>query len=174
MSADVTKADQASEAALAGPPVGGPAARVANRQGGLAGVLSGPAGRSAGLVVALVLLVVVGIVTAGDRFASPDNALTILRLGATIGVVSVGMTFVISGGGIDLSVGAIVALSSVWATTVATQTMAESDPAAPIRWPTIDFGELTGTESVASPRTERIAFDSELSLARVPVPWAQT
>ena len=31
------------------------------------------------------------------------------------------MTFVIIGGGIDLSVGAIVALASVWATTVATQ-----------------------------------------------------
>ena len=51
--------------------------------------------------------------------------LTILRLAATIGVVSVGMTFVITGGGIDLSVGAIVALSSVWCTTFATQTMAE-------------------------------------------------
>ena len=42
-----------------------------------------------------------------------------------IGVVSIGMTFVIIGGGIDLSVGAIVALASVWATTLATQTMAE-------------------------------------------------
>jgi ribose transport system permease protein len=40
-------------------------------------------------------------------------------------VVSIGMTFVIIGGGIDLSVGAIVALSSVWATTLATQAMAE-------------------------------------------------
>jgi ribose transport system permease protein len=38
-----------------------------------------------------------------------------------IGVVTVGMTFVITSGGIDLSVGAIVALASVWATTVATQ-----------------------------------------------------
>ena len=51
--------------------------------------------------------------------------LTILRLASVIGVVSIGMTFVIIGGGIDLSVGAIVALSSVWSTTVATQTMAE-------------------------------------------------
>jgi ribose transport system permease protein len=48
-----------------------------------------------------------------------------LRLASTIGVVSVGMTFVITGGGIDLSVGAIAALASVWATTLATQTMAE-------------------------------------------------
>lgn len=81
-------------------------------------------GRNAGLVVALVLLCVVGAVTAGDRFASTDNALTILRLAATIGVVSIGMTFVITGGGIDLSVGAILALSSVWCTTLATQTLA--------------------------------------------------
>ena len=55
----------------------------------------------------------------------PTTRSTILRLAATIGVVSIGMTFVIIGGGIDLSVGAIVALSSVWCTTVATQTMAE-------------------------------------------------
>ena len=38
------------------------------------------------------------------------------------------MTFVITGGGIDLSVGAIVALSSVWATTLATQSMARGQP----------------------------------------------
>ena len=36
-------------------------------------------------------------------------------------MVTVGMTFVIIGGGIDLSVGAIVALAGVWCTTVATQ-----------------------------------------------------
>jgi len=82
-------------------------------------------GRNAGLVVALLLICVVGAITAGDRFTSTDNALTIMRLAATIGVVSIGMTFVIIGGGIDLSVGAIVALSSVWCTTVATQQMAQ-------------------------------------------------
>jgi ribose transport system permease protein len=68
---------------------------------------------------------VVGTVTAGDRFADVDNVITILRLAAVIGVVSVGMTFVITGGGIDLSVGAILALASVWCTTVSTQTMAQ-------------------------------------------------
>jgi ribose transport system permease protein len=77
------------------------------------------------LVIALVVLCAVGVITAGDRFADVDNVLTILRLASVIGVVSIGMTFVIIGGGIDLSVGAIVALSSVWATTVATQQMAE-------------------------------------------------
>ena len=91
----------------------------------LAGLLSGSVGRNLGLVIALLLICIVGLATAGDRFGSFDNAMTILRLAAVIGVVSVGMTFVISGGGIDLSVGAIVALASVWATTLATQAMAE-------------------------------------------------
>ncbi len=93
-------------------------------RGGGGGLLSGSVGRNLGLVIALVLLCIAGLVTAGDRFASVDNVLTILRLAAVIGVISVGMTFVIIGGGIDLSVGAIVALSSVWATTLATQAMA--------------------------------------------------
>jgi ribose transport system permease protein len=88
-------------------------------------LLGSPAGRNVGLVVALIILCAVGVATAGSNFASTANVLTILRLAAVIGVVSVGMTFVITGGGIDLSVGAIVALSSVWATTLATQTMAE-------------------------------------------------
>ena len=82
-------------------------------------------GRNLGLVIALVVLCIVGPTTAGDRFGSTDNALTILKLASTIGVVSIGMTFVIIGGGIDLSVGAVAALSSIWCTTVATQTMAE-------------------------------------------------
>ena len=87
--------------------------------------MSGSFGRNLGLVVALLLICAVGVITAGDRFASIDNTLTILRFASTIGVVSIGMTFVITGGGIDLSVGAILALCSVWATTFATQTMAE-------------------------------------------------
>jgi ribose transport system permease protein len=95
------------------------------------------AAHNLGLVVALVLLCAVGIGTAGDRFADIDNVMTILRLAAVIGVVSVGMTFVITGGGIDLSVGAIVALSSVWCTTLATQTMA-----ADIHWSVMAFAAV--------------------------------
>ncbi len=90
---------------------------------GAAEVLRTAGGRNLGLVVALAVLCVVGVITAGERFADPNNIVTILRLAAVIGVVSVGMTFVITGGGIDLSVGAILALSSVWCTTLATQTM---------------------------------------------------
>ncbi|MTD13896.1 ABC transporter permease [Nakamurella sp. YIM 132087] len=85
--------------------------------------LSGPAGRHLGLVAALVALCVIGMITAADRFGTGSNIRTILTLAVVIGVLSVGMTFVIIGGGIDLSVGSLVALASVWSTTVATQTM---------------------------------------------------
>jgi ribose transport system permease protein len=100
------------------------AAAEPSRSSGLSLLLAGSAGRNLGLVIALLLLCAAGLWTAGDRFASLNNMMTILRFAAVIGVVSIGMTFVIGGGGIDLSVGAIVALSSVWATTLATQTMA--------------------------------------------------
>ncbi|WP_235520930.1 ABC transporter permease [Cellulomonas sp. Leaf395] len=89
------------------------------------GVLSGATGRNLGLVIALVALCIFGIITAGERFASIDNVLTILRLASVVGVISIGMTFVITGGGIDLSVGSVIGLASVWASTLATQTMAE-------------------------------------------------
>ena len=88
------------------------------------GVLSGATGRNLGLVIALVALCIFGIITAGERFASIDNVLTILRLASVVGVISIGMTFVITGGGIDLSVGSVIGLASVWASTLATQTMA--------------------------------------------------
>jgi ribose transport system permease protein len=78
-----------------------------------------------GLVFALVLLVVVGVVTGGERFWSVGNFTTILSLAAVTGVVSIGMTFVITSGGIDLSVGAVLALASVWASTLSTQYMAQ-------------------------------------------------
>ena len=101
------------------------AVETADPRSQFARVMDSSVGRNLGLVIALVILIIVGGVTAGDRFLSVDNMLTILRLASVIGVVSIGMTFVITGGGIDLSVGAIVALASVWATTVSTQTMAE-------------------------------------------------
>ncbi|MDO9378319.1 MAG: ABC transporter permease [Nocardioidaceae bacterium] len=101
------------------PPSGPPSARGGGR--GLPASFT----RISGLVLALVVLAVVGVVTAGDLFWSSQNLLTILRLAAVVGVVSIGMTFVITGGGIDLSVGAVLALASVWATTTGTQALAE-------------------------------------------------
>lgn len=87
-------------------------------------LFNGSVGRNVGLILALVVLCVVGYATAGENFASVNNVLTILRLAAVIGVLSIGMTFVITGGGIDLSVGSVLGLATVWASTLATQTMA--------------------------------------------------
>lgn len=73
------------------------------------------------LLGVLAALVVIGGVTKPDEFLDTRNLQLVLTQASVIGVVTVGMTFVITSGGIDLSVGAIVALASVWATTVATQ-----------------------------------------------------
>ncbi|MDQ0894244.1 ABC transporter permease [Agromyces ramosus] len=76
-------------------------------------VLSGPAGRNLGLIIALLVLVAVGWITAGPTFMNVDNMLTIIRYASIIGVISIGMTFVITAGGIDLSVGSVMGLASV-------------------------------------------------------------
>ncbi|MET8135392.1 ABC transporter permease [Streptomyces sp. NPDC005251] len=77
--------------------------------------------RTLSLLGVLAALIVIGGVTRPDEFLDTRNLQLVLTQASVIGVVTVGMTFVITSGGIDLSVGAIVALSSVWATTVATQ-----------------------------------------------------
>lgn len=77
--------------------------------------------RNLSLLGVLAVLVAVGGITKPDEFLATSNLQLVLTQASIIGVVTVGMTFVITSGGIDLSVGAIVALASVWATTVATQ-----------------------------------------------------
>ena len=72
--------------------------------GRLKRALGGSVGRNLGLVIAFALLFLVGTLTAGDRFASFDNFVTIIRYASIIGVICIGMTFVITAGGIDLSV----------------------------------------------------------------------
>jgi ribose transport system permease protein len=84
-------------------------------------MLGGSAGRNLGLVIAFALLILAGTLTAGERFASFDNFVTIIRYASILGVVCVGMTFVITAGGIDLSVGSVMGLSSVVASLTAVQ-----------------------------------------------------
>jgi ribose transport system permease protein len=55
------------------------------------------------------------ILLGGQGFLSPNNLLNILSQTATIAVIAVGMTFVISAAEIDLSVGSVAGLSSVTA-----------------------------------------------------------
>jgi ribose transport system permease protein len=77
-------------------------------------------GRNLGLVAVLAVLCVIGVATA-STFATTANLLTILTSASIIGVITVGATMVIIRSGIDLSVGKVMALASVWSTTVATQ-----------------------------------------------------
>jgi ribose transport system permease protein len=86
---------------------------------------SEPVRRNLALVGVLVLLFLVGALARPDIFLDAhrlwSNELTVLTQASSIGVVTVGMTLVMISGGIDLSVGALLALASVWSTTVATQ-----------------------------------------------------
>ena len=65
------------------------------------------------LVGVIVLLLVAGGVLEGDSFLSKDNMFNVLRQGSVVGVLAIGMTFVIATAGIDLSVGSMVAAAGV-------------------------------------------------------------
>ena len=65
--------------------------------------------RGLGPVVGLVVLCVAGFALNHD-FATLDNAMNVLTRTAFIGIIAVGMCFVIVSGGIDLSVGSMAAL----------------------------------------------------------------
>src|SRR5689334_2705068 len=62
-----------------------------------------------GPIAGLVLLCIAGTWLNPD-FATVDNALNVLNRTAFIGIIAVGMCFVIISGGIDLSVGSMAAL----------------------------------------------------------------
>ena len=68
-----------------------------------------------GAFVILVAVTILASLVFGTQFASVDNLLNILEASSFLGLVAVGMTFVIIGGGIDLSVGSLLALSAVLA-----------------------------------------------------------
>ncbi|MFI9028288.1 ABC transporter permease [Streptomyces sp. NPDC053560] len=107
-----------AEAGSAPPP--GPAA-PATKDSGRGSVRHRPDVHKLSLLGVLAALVLVGALTKPEQFLSVQNLQLVLTQASVIGVVTVGVTFVIIGGGIDLSVGAMVALATVWATTLATQ-----------------------------------------------------
>jgi galactofuranose transport system permease protein len=86
------------------------AERAANRRERLARTL-----QLSGAFFVLGLVTLLASLIFGSRFASVDNFLNILEASSFLGLVAVGMTFVIVGGGIDLSVGSLLALSAVLA-----------------------------------------------------------
>ncbi len=65
-----------------------------------------------GLLAALVIMIV-AISIARPVFLKPDNIVNVLRQVSMNGILSIGLTFVILTGGIDLSVGSLVAVTSV-------------------------------------------------------------
>jgi len=71
-----------------------------------------------GIYVAFLLLTAI-LAVISPPFLTPSNIINILRQISVNGIIAVGMTLVIIAGGIDLSVGSIVALSAVVATSLA-------------------------------------------------------
>lgn len=67
-----------------------------------------------GIIFVLILLVVIFSV-ASENFLKISTIFTILKQISITGIISIGMTFVITTGGIDLSVGSIAGVSAVTA-----------------------------------------------------------
>ena len=66
------------------------------------------------LAVVVVLLFVVGAILKPDTFPTWDNVRNMLTQASVVGVLAIGMTFVIATAGIDLSVGSMVAAAGVF------------------------------------------------------------
>ncbi len=65
------------------------------------------------LTIAIFVVLLVAVVVFVPTFYQPANLLNVARQSSIVGVVAIGMTFVILTGGIDLSVGSTLALSGV-------------------------------------------------------------
>lgn len=71
-----------------------------------------------GALVMLVIVCIAGFVRY-EAFLTPENLLNVVRQNSVIGLLALGMTFVILTGGIDLSVGALLAVAGVIAANLA-------------------------------------------------------
>ena len=68
-----------------------------------------------GAFVVLIVVTLLGAIAFGPRFANVNNFLNIIEASSFLALVAIGMTFVIIGGGIDLSGGSMLALAAVLA-----------------------------------------------------------
>src|SRR5829696_6006600 len=66
------------------------------------------------LAIVVVLLFIVGAILKPDTFPTWDNVRNMLTQASVVGVLAIGMTFVIATAGIDLSVGSMVAAAGVF------------------------------------------------------------
>lgn len=71
-----------------------------------------------GALIALVIVCIIGFARY-EAFLTPENLSNVLRQNSMLGLVALGMTFVILSGGIDLSVGALLAVAGVVAALLA-------------------------------------------------------
>lgn len=78
-----------------------------------------------------------------DSFLTVDNFLNVLRRSSVYGIIAVGMTFVIISGGIDLSVGSLLALCGMFAAGTMIWLGGEEPPAGTMALGTV-VGLLTG------------------------------
>jgi len=75
--------------------------------------------RELGILLAFILVLLILMILSPKAFARPANLINILKQASINGILATGMMFVIISGGIDLSVGSIVALSGVIAASFA-------------------------------------------------------
>jgi ribose/xylose/arabinose/galactoside ABC-type transport system permease subunit len=75
--------------------------------------------RELGILLAFIVVLVTLMILSPTAFARPANLLNIVKQASINGILATGMMFVIVSGGIDLSVGSIVALSGVIAASFA-------------------------------------------------------
>lgn len=71
------------------------------------------------IYIALVLLIVIVSVLSQGRFLAPKNILNVLRQVTITGTLAIGMTSVLVTGGIDLSVGSVMAIAGVISANIA-------------------------------------------------------
>jgi ribose transport system permease protein len=93
-------------------PVGSGTAALSVRLGAARGSRPWRFIRGHGILVALLLLVIVGAVLS-PFFLTPSNAANVARQASIIGILGVGMTFVILTAGIDLSVGSMLGFAAI-------------------------------------------------------------
>ena len=65
-----------------------------------------------GILIAFIVFTI-GFALTSDRFMSADNLMTVLRQAAIIGTIAVGVTVVVIGGNLDLSVGSLLSFATV-------------------------------------------------------------
>lgn len=65
-----------------------------------------------GILIAFVVFMI-GFTLANDRFISLDNVMGVVRSSAILGVIALGVTFVVISGNLDLSVGSMMSFSTI-------------------------------------------------------------